>query len=137
MEDRQYSRGVLYLVERPAQAWHAAFSAAGLRVVGEPVMPQFEIACLRGLTWVIGLVHKPSSADVATQQSAAESAAKSEQERPAVPLSLKRRILRAGLQLARRLILWICYPIDHWLRLPLPPPRFRSYRIFVLGKNQP
>ena len=51
------------------------------------------------------------------------------------PLSLKRRTLRAGFQWARRFTLWVlCYPLDHWLRLPLPPPSYRTYRIFVLAK---
>jgi hypothetical protein len=56
-------------------------------------MPQFSIACLRGLNRLVGLA------------------------------------------LARRFTLGLCYPLDHWLRLSLPSPQFRTYRIFVLEKQ--
>jgi SAM-dependent methyltransferase len=132
-EVRQYSRDLLYLVERSPQAWRAAFAAAGLRVVSEPVMPQFGIACLRGVNSVLGLVHKPSTNTIKGKhpiESTADTAAQPLEQ----PLSLKRRILRAGLQLVRRLTLLACKPIDHWLRLPLPPAKYRTYRVFVLSR---
>lgn len=133
VENRQYNRGVQYLVERPPQAWHAAFSASGLRIISEPVMPQLGIACLRAITWMIGLVRKSKTATTADQNQGVvtEGNLTEQQEQP---LSLKRRTLQTGFQWARRFTLWVCYPLDHWLRLPLPPPRFRTYRIFVLAK---
>ena len=131
VEDQQYSCGVLYLVERPPKAWRSAFTAAGLRVVDEPVMPQFGIACLRGLSRLVGLIYNPRQ----TGDDAGEGNPATPEPAMVQPLSLKRRVLRAGLALARRFILLLCYPLDHWLRFPLPPIRFRTYRIFVLEKK--
>ena len=83
---------------------------------------------------MVGLVRKPKTVTTAEENQGLviEGNLTEQQEQP---LSLKRRTLRAGFQWVRRFTLWVCYPLDHWLRLPLPPPRFRSYRIFVLAKD--
>jgi len=132
-EKRQYNQDIPYLVERPPDSWYAAFSAAGLKVVSEPVMPQLGIACLRGMNHFISLVYKPKI-DSAPKKEVVKSK-KETVSAPVHSLSLKLRMLRASFKWARRIMLWVCYPLDHWLKLPLPMERFRIYRVFVLEKE--
>jgi ubiquinone/menaquinone biosynthesis C-methylase UbiE len=128
--DRQYSRGMLYLVERPPQVWRSAFHTAGFTVLNEPVMPELGIACLRGInalvTWVLGLPKPASEKEMTAAPSAAS-------VQPGV-FSLARRIRRKILAVIRAGTLVLCRPADHWLHLPLPPERYRTYKVFVLGR---
>jgi hypothetical protein len=126
---------MLYLVERPPKYWYAAFEAAGLQVICEPVMPQFGIACLRGINRLILLLRKQHSSvtNGTAQEVVAEEPTDSALSLPA--LSLPRRLRREVLERVRACTLFFCHPLDHWLRLPLPPARFRTYRVFVLGKR--
>jgi SAM-dependent methyltransferase len=126
------SRGYAYLLERPPAHWQAAFEQAGLRVIDTPVFPQLGIALLRGLGWMIdrartaaaGGGSNPSPAGTAIEPAAA------------APSGMRRRLLRAGLQAIRRMLLLLARPFDHLFRLPLPPARFRHYRAWVLVRQR-
>jgi 2-polyprenyl-3-methyl-5-hydroxy-6-metoxy-1,4-benzoquinol methylase len=132
--ERHYSDGVPYLVERPPKTWYATFGSAGLRVISEPVMPQFGIASLRGINWLVGsLLGLWQSGADATGPDVDPSAPSA--SGPSPRMSLSRRLRRRALEWVRTSVLLFCYPLDHWFRLPLPAPRFRTYRVFVLGKE--
>ncbi len=135
---RQYNRGMCYLVERPPKAWYAAFEAAGLKVVNEPVMPQFGITCLRWTNRLVGLLlsQRQPSANTPTQEAVSEVPINLQ---PAAPppqaLGRFRRLRRKAFEWLRVITLFSCYPLDQIFGLPLPPARFRTYRIFVLAKG--
>jgi len=122
-------RGFVYLLERPPAHWQAAFDRAGLRVIETPVFPQLGIALLRGLGWMIDRARGHST------QPTAPSAPAASAEAPVATPGIARRALRGSLAALRRLILVLAWPFDYLLRLPLPPARFRHYRVWVLART--
>jgi SAM-dependent methyltransferase len=121
--------GYVYLLERPPGDWEAAFARAGFTVVERPVFPQFGIALLRGLSWLVSRVQPGLSR-------AAPGPASDGEAGEAGRVALRRRLMRAVFHGIRRAILFCAWPFDHQFRLPLPSARFRHYRIFVLAPNR-
>ncbi|HEX6063913.1 MAG TPA: class I SAM-dependent methyltransferase [Longimicrobiales bacterium] len=116
--------GFVYLRERPPAEWEAAFARAGLRVVETPVFPQLGIALLRGLSVVVTRLTSRRRAGTGAGGTAAPAA-----PAMAAPPSLKRR----AWDHARRALLLLARPFDHWAGLPLPAEQHRHYRCYVLS----
>jgi hypothetical protein len=122
----------VYLLERPRASWQSGFDKAGLKVVAEPTFPQFGIALLREFTRLIMSVRSTvSRASVPPASGTTADAA-------AATMSASRLLKRAALSVLaglRRAILLFAWPFDHAFHLPLPPPGFRHYRIFVVAPD--
>ena len=116
--------GYVYRLERPPGHWQAAFVQAGLCIIDTPVFPQFGIALLRGLSWLINRL-RPSRPQAGTEVAVAEA---DEGGR------VLRRFQRAAFRGMRRSLLFFAWPIDYIFHLPLPA-RFCHYRIFVVATN--
>jgi len=122
--------GTSYLLERPPHIWHEAFAKVGLTVLDEPVMPQLGISLLRGLGWGIVAIRRLCRSSKGRQELGGTGGQRGVEEKQ---LSTARRIRRAGVAVMRRMLLTGAWPFDHFFRVPLPPRRWRHYRVFVLG----
>ena len=119
------STGFVYLIERPPFLWAETFHRSGLKIVGRPVFPQFGIAMLRGLDWLIGRIRpRIPITPVAPPSLSGRSEADAKNS--------YKKLRRAVWKYLRRAILFFTRPFDHWFGWPLPPARFRHYQIYVV-----
>jgi ubiquinone/menaquinone biosynthesis C-methylase UbiE len=123
--------GQVYLLERPASHWEKAFSRAGFEVAERPGFPQLGISLLRGLNRLITRVLGSRTAAAAAAPSAPSASG-----RKAQAPGLARRLMRKSLHGLRRALLLLAWPVDHLLRLPVTPARFRNYRVFVVSSHR-
>ena len=113
-----------HVIERPLQAWRAAFEGGGLTIEREFAYPQYGITTLRLLARAIDRMRGTSG----------------EQSGAAVEVGVetapgfKRRMLRGSLWLLRSILLALAWPFDHLLRMQVPAGQ-RYYRLWILRKQ--
>lgn len=123
-----------YLVERSPTLWRETFHKAGFKIISEPNFPQLGKTLIRYQELLIDFLRaqKPKSKITVDKTSILTD---SKIGRKKISQFTSRALARKVLNFFRKFILFICYPADHRLGLPLPPQSLREYRIFVIKRD--